>query len=302
MTMQHLLQRFAFIAVALCFSAGPSFAQQWQVLKDCRLVPHNNNDGDSFYAQCDGKQWLLRLYFVDAPETDTAFPARVEEQARYFGITPQQAVQLGGVATQFTREKLGRPFTVRTAMQDARGQSKMKRYFAFVETHEGDLAELLVANGLARVYGASAAPVGLASPQRQWKKLERLEAQAKQQKVGGWGAKEGRMTARAETQPSRTGPDSFDAFFHPQKAESTPAATPPPRTATAPTTSKAAEAGGKLDVNTATAAELEALKGIGPVLVERIIAARPFTSADELQRVKGIGPKKYEQIRPYFRD
>ena len=37
------------------------------------------------------------------------------------------------------------------------------------------------------------------------------------------------------------------------------------------------------------------------IIAERIIAARPFKSADDLQRVKGIGAgKRYEKIRPFF--
>ena len=57
----------------------------------------------------------------------------------------------------------------------------------------------------------------------------------------------------------------------------------------------------KLDINTASATELENLPGVGPVLAERIVAARPFKSADDLRNVKGIGSrKKYEQIRAYF--
>jgi DNA uptake protein ComE-like DNA-binding protein len=36
------------------------------------------------------------------------------------------------------------------------------------------------------------------------------------------------------------------------------------------------------------------------VLAARIIAARPFTTADDLRKVKGIGTKKYEKIRSYF--
>ena len=36
------------------------------------------------------------------------------------------------------------------------------------------------------------------------------------------------------------------------------------------------------------------------VLAARIVAARPFKSADDLRRVKGIGAKKYERIRPFF--
>ncbi len=57
---------------------------------------------------------------------------------------------------------------------------------------------------------------------------------------------------------------------------------------------------GQLNVNTATVAELVKIKGVGPVLAARIIAARPFKSPEELRRVKGIGPKTYAKIRPYF--
>ena len=56
--------------------------------------------------------------------------------------------------------------------------------------------------------------------------------------------------------------------------------------------------GQKLDVDTATAAELEALPGIGPSLAARIVEARPFTSVDDLQRVRGIGPKTVERLAP----
>ena len=50
----------------------------------------------------------------------------------------------------------------------------------------------------------------------------------------------------------------------------------------------------------ATEKELTTVPGIGHVIAFRIIAARPFRSADDLKRVSGIGEKKYAQIRPYF--
>ena len=59
---------------------------------------------------------------------------------------------------------------------------------------------------------------------------------------------------------------------------------------------------GPLNINTATAAQLETLDGIGPVLAQRIVEYReangPFASVDGLLEVKGLGPGILEAIRP----
>ena len=55
-----------------------------------------------------------------------------------------------------------------------------------------------------------------------------------------------------------------------------------------------------IDVNRASAAELQALPGIGPALAERIVnerRERMFASMDDLVRVKGIGPAIVERLR-----
>jgi len=56
-----------------------------------------------------------------------------------------------------------------------------------------------------------------------------------------------------------------------------------------------------LNLNTATARQLETLPGIGPVLAQRIIEFRAsrgkLASVDELLQVKGIGQKKLAAIR-----
>lgn len=57
----------------------------------------------------------------------------------------------------------------------------------------------------------------------------------------------------------------------------------------------------RLNINTATAAELELLPGIGPALAGRILedraAAGPFRSVEDLDRVKGIGPRTMDRLR-----
>ncbi|MBI3961680.1 MAG: helix-hairpin-helix domain-containing protein [Deinococcus sp.] len=57
----------------------------------------------------------------------------------------------------------------------------------------------------------------------------------------------------------------------------------------------------RVNLNTATQAELEALPGIGPVLARRIIENRPYSSVDDLLRVSGIGPATLERLRPLVR-
>ncbi len=56
-------------------------------------------------------------------------------------------------------------------------------------------------------------------------------------------------------------------------------------------------AANKVEINTASLEQLDEIIGIGPVLAQKIIDARPFSSVDDLLKVKGIGEKKFERIR-----
>lgn len=92
----------------------------------------------------------------------------------------------------------------------------------------------------------------------------------------------------------------------PAEGEATP---PPAGTNTEPavedtdTFDQGATADGRIDVNTAGAAELQELPGIGPTLSERIVEYRetngPFPTVDALTNVSGIGESTLEEIRPH---
>ena len=68
--------------------------------------------------------------------------------------------------------------------------------------------------------------------------------------------------------------------------------------------SKAAHSG-PININRATAHELDALDGVGPVIAQRIVDYRKingsFLTIDDLQKVSGIGAAKFAQIKAKVR-
>jgi competence protein ComEA len=221
-----------------------------------------------------------------------------------------QVIEIGQNAKSFVEAKLAKPFIVVTRMAEGLGHSNVTRILGFVKTNHGaDLGEQLVGNGLARIHGTKTVPPEAASAQDETQKLEQLEAKAREAKLGGWNA------SGSASSPSIT--VSANQVAQPAPAvrplaSITPVASKPVATPRLPTpypvNSMVANASlhstqsAKLDINTATKDELEKVPGIGETLAGRIIAARPFKSADDLQNVKGIGKgKRYEELRPFFR-
>ena len=72
-------------------------------------------------------------------------------------------------------------------------------------------------------------------------------------------------------------------------------------TRTAASAQSAAQASGLVNINTATADELQALSGVGPSTAQAIVDDREknglFASAEDLMRVSGIGEKKFAKIK-----
>ncbi len=62
---------------------------------------------------------------------------------------------------------------------------------------------------------------------------------------------------------------------------------------------------GKVNINTATADELQKLPNVGPSIAEKIIAYRQenrgFQSIEDLMQVSGIGAKKFERMQPFLK-
>jgi len=60
-----------------------------------------------------------------------------------------------------------------------------------------------------------------------------------------------------------------------------------------------------LPLNTASASDLDCLKGVGPALAGRIVADRaargPYLRVEDLDRVPGIGKRLVERLRPFLR-
>jgi endonuclease YncB( thermonuclease family) len=158
----------------------------WVTLEDCRLVQNPYNDGDSFHVRHAGREYIFRLYFVDTPEENHEFTERLHDQAAYFGVDQERVMKVGDAARDFMAQTLSTGFTVVTRWQGAQGRSKIPRHYAFVRTGDSDLAQLLVQQGLARVYGVRATTPDGDSPDAVRARLLSLEDDARHHRRGAW--------------------------------------------------------------------------------------------------------------------
>jgi endonuclease YncB( thermonuclease family) len=176
----------AVLALLAAASAHAAEEKRWHRLEDCRYVAAEGNDGDNFQVQCGRQKFHVRLYFVDAPETDATFPERVRQQYEYFGVTLDELTRAGAKARDYVRATLSpRVFVVHTRYSFAQGRSKNPRYYGLVEFEGRYLHQVLLAEGLARNKGARIALAGQNARQHA-NVLQSLEDRARLERRGVW--------------------------------------------------------------------------------------------------------------------
>lgn len=169
----------------------------YEVYRGCTLVTEKHNDGDSFEVKLpDGRNVILRLYFVDTPES--AFKrygggetnaARIRDQAAAMGgITPEQAVEIGQKAKTYTLGVLAKPFDIYTNWDSPYHD---ERYHAFIRILDGKqpewLHERLVERGFCRIFTKPADLPDGTPAETHRKALREMERKAKQANAGAWG-------------------------------------------------------------------------------------------------------------------
>jgi DNA uptake protein ComE-like DNA-binding protein len=264
------------VAFLLLSVASASFAQELQKFENCRLVEAGWADGDSFsVALPDGKEIVLRLYYVDCNETAATTETdqrRVRDQSSYFGVDDHQVtLESGRQAAEEVKKLLAKPFTVHTAFASAPGRSAKPRTYGFVTLSDGrDLGEVLVGEGLARSYGVRRnTPDGLNTEAAE-AKMDDLELGAAIARRGIW---------------AKTDPQRLVALREDRRAEDRQLRE-----------AFGTSAGEPIDPNTATVDEIMLLPGVGEVLAERIVEGRPYKSVEDLRRVPGVGEKVFARI------
>ncbi|MBU1694159.1 MAG: thermonuclease family protein [Verrucomicrobia bacterium] len=185
------------LGLALLSPGAAEAAKKWRVMEECTLIENPANDGDSFHVRWKKRHYIFRLYFVDTPESESSLADRVKEQAEYFGIDEASTIQLGKQAAKFTEKFLADGFSIHTRRENALGRSERQRFYGIVKNAAGeDLAEALIANGLARIFGVDMDIPDDVRSTTFVNRLKGLELQAKKQRLGAWATQTDRVEQR----------------------------------------------------------------------------------------------------------
>ena len=133
-----------------------SFPGNFQQLDDARFVPRPTNTGDRFPVIQDGKEILIHLLWVSCPPTVPDDKPQLKYHADYFGITEKDALDVGKEAADFTTAFLtDRPLKILTKGNKDKDGALLA---VVVAANIGDLASVLVDNGLAAVLKPASRP------------------------------------------------------------------------------------------------------------------------------------------------
>jgi endonuclease YncB( thermonuclease family) len=125
---RKLIELVALLLPLVAFGQTAPAAHPFQRLDGCVYKPQRWNDGDSFHVVLpDQKEIVFRLYFVDTPEEERVYAHRIAEQAEYFGISADEAIEIGREASAFTKQTLAKPFTIYTCWRRALGRTVIWR-------------------------------------------------------------------------------------------------------------------------------------------------------------------------------
>jgi len=167
---------------------------EFKIFPKARLIESRTNEADTLRIKVSEteEEHVFVLYFVDALDASWTHPQRVQEQARYFGVSSQGIVDEGVKAAQYVTQLLKEhAFTVMTRWEEVPDRS---RFYALVmvEISPGKqvyLADLLVQRGYARLAGVTTSlPADARSSDQYGQELQDLRKQAQQKKAGIWAA------------------------------------------------------------------------------------------------------------------
>src|ERR1700730_3755775 len=173
----------------LAVFVGQTFSaekREWVTLTNCHYLDAADNDGDSFRVRCGEREFVARLYYVDAPETNLRQGERTHEQSLHFGITLDETMKVGVKAKERVKELLQKPFVVRTRWATAGGRGRESRYYVIVEIDEKSLGEILISEGWARSKGVAPNLPSGEKAKAYMQRLDDFEAEAREKKLGAW--------------------------------------------------------------------------------------------------------------------
>ncbi len=189
-------------------------------------------------------------------------------------------IKYGERATELVNNYLSEPFTVYTAFANAPGRSKLPRVYGFIKTSKAeDLATILVKKGLCRPFGLGRETVDSIRRDEMFAMLSDYQYEAMLRRSGIW--KESNPDYLAELRKAQRADEmELKQLGIELKQKSLPKE--------------------KIDINQASKEQIEAIKGIGSALAQKVIDGRPYTSANQLLAIKGIGKSTKNNIMKYF--